>query len=119
MAIEPAVGHSKGPQYDVANAIRSFLGQMAEGGISSGAAVIKELMQNADDAGATELTVMLDERSLPSGLDNDYSRLTLPALLVRNNAPFRKAADSDSEEHDDFEEATKSFGQIDQELWGK
>ncbi|MBT3368551.1 MAG: hypothetical protein HN416_15485, partial [Nitrospina sp.] len=103
MVLSPSIGEAKGPRYDVARAIKSFLGQMAEGGIVLGAAVIKELMQNADDAGATEMTVLLDERPLPSGFDNYYNRLTLPALLIRNNAPFKKASDSDSEEHDDFE----------------
>ncbi|MBN1545581.1 MAG: hypothetical protein JW902_02875 [Syntrophaceae bacterium] len=103
MAIKPVVGHSKGPQYDVARAIRSFLGQMAEGGISLGVAVIKELMQNADDAGATEMSVLLDERPEPVGFDNEYNRLTLPSLLVRNNAPFRKSSDTDWKGIDDFE----------------
>jgi len=103
VAIKPDIGEAKGPQYDVARAIKSFLGQMAEGGIILGAAVIKELMQNADDAGATEMTVLLDERPVPFGFENDYSRLTLPALLVRNNAPFRKTSDPDWEGIDDFE----------------
>ena len=103
MAIKPVIGHSKGPQYDVARAIGSFLGQMAEGGITLGAAVIKELMQNADDAGATEMSILLDERPIPAGFGDDYGRLTLPALLVRNNAPFRKNSDADWNEVDDFE----------------
>lgn len=103
MAIKPAIGHSKGPQYDVARAIRSFLGQMAEGGIILGAAVIKELMQNADDAGATEMSILLDERPTPAGFDDEYGRLTLPSLLVRNNAPFRKKSDANWNGVDDFE----------------
>jgi hypothetical protein len=65
MPLTPEVGHAKGPQYDIARAIQSFLRQMAERGIPLGYAVIKELMQNADDAHATELIVLLDER-IPS-----------------------------------------------------
>jgi hypothetical protein len=103
MAIQPTIGEKKGPEYNVARAIRNFLRQMAESNIRLGEAVIKELMQNADDAGATEMTVLLDERPVPQGLKNEYSRLTLPALLVRNNAPFRKISDPDGEGIDDFE----------------
>ena len=70
MSVSPAVGRKGGQEYDVARAIRTFLEQMAGGGgISFGAAVIKELIQNADDAGASELVLTLDERgstNLPS-----------------------------------------------------
>ena len=48
------IGRAGGQQYDVAKAIRSSLQQMAEGNIDFGAAVIKELLQNADDAKATK-----------------------------------------------------------------
>lgn len=103
MSVRPSVGQAKGPQYNVARAIQSFLGQMAERGIPLGSAVIKELMQNADDARATELTVLLDERHPPEKLNDTYHRLLLPALLVRNNAPFRKFGDPDYGGIDDFE----------------
>jgi len=66
MAINPGIGTSAGQQYDVARAIQAFLGQMAEGGIGVAAAVIKELWHNADDAGATEISVVLDERTPPA-----------------------------------------------------
>lgn len=103
MAIKPVIGQAKGPQYDVAKAINNFLGQMAERGIILGEAVIKELMQNADDAGATEMSILLDDRPAPAGFDDGYKRLALPALLVRNNAPFRKNSDADYNGIDDFE----------------
>ncbi len=103
MTFNPEIGQAKGPQYDLPKAIKSFLGQMAEGKIILGAAVIKELMQNADDAGATEMTVLLDERPTPFGPENEFHSLTLPALLVRNNAPFKKNSDPDCEGVDDFE----------------
>ena len=38
MAINPGIGASAGQQYDVARAIQTFLGQMAEGGIGVAAA---------------------------------------------------------------------------------
>ena len=64
MPLKPAVGSPGGQRYDVAHAIRTFLEQMAGGGgFSFGGAVIKELIQNADDAGASELVVALDERN--------------------------------------------------------
>ena len=64
MPLIPTVGRAGGQKYDVAKAIRTFLEQMAGGGgFSFGGAVIKELIQNADDAGATELVVALDERN--------------------------------------------------------
>ena len=102
MALKLEIGEAGGPQYDVARAIKSFLGQMAEGGIVLGAAVIKELMQNADDADATELSVLLDERRVPQGFDPDFERLLLPALLVRNNAPFREEDEVEEWEVSDF-----------------
>jgi len=86
---KPKIGESRGQQYDVAKAIRTFLGQMAEGGISVASAVIKELLQNADDAGATEVHVVLDERSRGGDVPDEYRPLLAPALLVRNNASFR------------------------------
>ena len=82
------IGRAGGQQYDVAAAIRSFLQQMAEGNIDLGAAVIKELLQNADDANATEVGVILDERSIPTIDDSRFAPIQVPSLLVRNNKPF-------------------------------
>ena len=87
-------------------AIRTFLEQMAGGaGFSFGGAVIKELIQNADDAGATELVVALDERDgddLPVECRDAYGPLLEPALLVRNDAPFRIAGEVPAGDQDDF-----------------
>ena len=97
MPLTPAVGQPGGQWYDVARAIRTFLEQMAGGGgFSFGGAVIKELIQNADDAGATELVVALDERNgedVPRDC-TDYAPLFEPALLIRNDARFRLRARS-------------------------
>src|SRR5438552_12483807 len=89
MPVNPGVGSAAGQQYPVLRSIQKFLQQMAEGGARAAATVIKEILQNADDAGATELFVVLDERQAPAQLPSDYANLFGPALLVRNNARFR------------------------------
>ena len=103
--MKPAVGRPGGQRYDVARAIRTFLEQMAAGvGFSFGGAVVKELIQNADDAGASELLVALDERN-GEGLPPEcsaYGPLLQPALLVRNDAPFRLVGEIPAEDQDDF-----------------
>ena len=66
--------------------------------------VIQELLQNADDAGATEVTVCYDTREHNSsnlffpGMANSYG----PALLFYNNAEFTE---------EDFENITKIAGE--------
>ncbi|MEQ8223742.1 MAG: hypothetical protein ABRQ37_15620, partial [Candidatus Eremiobacterota bacterium] len=106
-------GKKGGQTYNIANAIRNFLNQMSEGGLNVASAVIKELLQNADDAEATELHVILDERKPPEEIkkiieaisketNKNYGFITEPALLVRNNAKFRISTDN-SAEQDDFE----------------
>jgi len=74
---------------------------MAEGGARPAPAVLKELLQNADDAGATEMSIILDEREPRPGLPPDYAPLWGPALFIRNNSPFRLASEV-GPEHDDF-----------------
>lgn len=106
MPLNPAVGRPGGQRYDVARAIRTFLEQMAGGGgFSFGGAVIKELIQNADDAGASELVVALDERNgeeLPRECRGEYGPLLEPALLIRNDARFRVVGEVLAEDQDDF-----------------
>ena len=60
MLLKPEIGHKGGQEFPIVRSIQTFLGQMAEGGAQPGTAVLKELLQNADDAGATELSVVLD-----------------------------------------------------------
>lgn len=103
MTLKPDVGTAGGQKYPVLRSIQTFLGQMAEGGAQPAPAVIKELLQNADDAGATEVSVVLDEREPPLTFSRDYAQLLDPALLVCNNARFRLAADFDlPDKPDDF-----------------
>ena len=81
--------------------IQTFLKQMAEGSARPAPMVLKELLQNADDAGATELSVILDQRNPRDGISPEYAALCQPALLVRNNSHFRLANEA-GEDHDDF-----------------
>ena len=55
--------------------------------------ILSELIQNADDAGATELRIMLDLNTYPSEslLDSRMSPLQGPSLIVCNNAVFTEA----------------------------
>ena len=112
MPLKPAVGTSGGQQYPVLRSIQKFLQQMAEGGARAAPTVIKELLQNADDAGASELAVVLDERQPPAEMRDQaapYADLFGPALLVRNTAPFyvcddcrRANNECNHEKRDDF-----------------
>ena len=102
MAINPGIGDRGGQNYNIVRAFNTFLGQMAEGGIGIAAAVIKELLQNADDAGATEVSVILDERVPPANLPADYRPLLVPAIVVRNNSKFRLKEEVAENETDDF-----------------
>ncbi len=92
MPVKPTVGESGGQQYPVLRSIQKFLQQMAEGGARAAPTVIKEILQNADDAGANTLSVVLDERLAPAQLPSDYADLAGPSLLVRNDAPFHLCA---------------------------
>jgi hypothetical protein len=97
----PEIGEKGGQEYPLLRGIQMFLGQMAEGGAQAASTVIKELLQNADDAGATEMSLTLDERSLRNGLNQDYRVLCSPSLLVWHNSPFRLGTDPGST-WDDF-----------------
>lgn len=52
--------------------------------------VLKELVQNADDAGATEVHFIFDPRNHPTSqlLSDNWKELQGPALCVYNNRPF-------------------------------
>ena len=67
--------------------------------------IIKELIQNADDAGATEVNICYDGRThsvQPNSLIfPGMAKCNGPALLVHNNATFKK---------EDFENITKLAG---------
>ena len=102
-----SLGEPGGQSYDLARAIRNILEEIGKD-IPTGAALIKELLQNADDAGATKLVLILDERPPHRELAKQLEQQELsqlqpllePALLVRNDAPFRKTEDGHG--HDDF-----------------
>ncbi|KAL3881099.1 hypothetical protein ACJMK2_027561 [Sinanodonta woodiana] len=55
--------------------------------------ILKELFQNADDAGATEVHFIKDYRQLGTGkiFDESFAPLQGPALCVYNNSPFTQA----------------------------
>ena len=59
---------------------------------SDGLSVLKEFVQNADDAGATEICFLIDERENLDArtllLDNKFSPCQGPAIVVYNNATF-------------------------------
>ena len=73
-----------------------------------GLTIIKELLQNADDAGATEVTICYDARThvvdTDSLLYRGMSECHGPALLVHNNATF---TDEDFENITKLDAATK------------
>ncbi|CAL4066384.1 unnamed protein product, partial [Meganyctiphanes norvegica] len=52
--------------------------------------IMKEFIQNADDAGATEIKFIMDMRNLPTGslFDESYAPLQGPALCIFNNSSF-------------------------------
>lgn len=52
---------------------------------------LRELLQNADDAGATEIEYVLDTNSYDAGplLSDGLKDFQGPALLARNNSVFR------------------------------
>ena len=72
---------------------------------SDGLSVLKEFIQNADDAGATEVCFLIDERENLNArsllLDKKFSSCQGPAIVVYNNATF-----SD----DDFQNIVKIGG---------
>ncbi|KAI9877667.1 MAG: hypothetical protein M1830_003147, partial [Pleopsidium flavum] len=56
----------------------------------AGGGILRELLQNADDAGASEMAFVLDTRSHPASnlLNPGLDEYQGPALLAYNNAKF-------------------------------
>jgi len=63
-----------------------------------GPGIIKEFIQNADDAGATWVHVIMDWRDFRSGVPtDDPTRVVLgPALLIANGSTFSEPEDFDA-----------------------
>ncbi|KAH8819238.1 hypothetical protein F5884DRAFT_717530 [Xylogone sp. PMI_703] len=57
----------------------------------AGGTVLRELLQNADDAGATAVKFVLDDNTYPTDplIDPDLAQYQGPALLAYNDAQFR------------------------------
>ena len=68
-----------------------------------GLTIIKEMIQNADDAGATEVNILYDNRTHPTQnlLFKGMAESHGPALIVHNNSTFT---------NEDFENITKLAG---------
>ena len=87
-----------GQQESLINRLTNILEEYKDG-----LTIIKELIQNADDAGATEVNIVYDARQHTTqnlffkGMADSHG----PALVVHNNAQFRK---------EDFENITKLAG---------
>ncbi|KAK7498972.1 hypothetical protein BaRGS_00009781 [Batillaria attramentaria] len=74
----------RGPKEELTTRIRGLLK-----GYIFDSSVLKELIQNADDAGATEIKFIKDFRQLSTEkVMLGWERLQGPALCVYNNAPF-------------------------------
>lgn len=97
---ELAVGEEFGQEEKLTRRLSRLLEDYTDG-----FAVPKELIQNADDAGATEVNFLYDERAnedVMTGLiDDEMSHCQGPALWVYNNAEFQD---------EDFENITKLSG---------
>ena len=98
----PEIGKPGGQEFSIVRSIRTFLEQMAEGSARPASTVLKELLQNADDAGATEIEITLDIRVLRKQ-GTPYDLLLEPSLLIRNNAMFKSKEELEHRNKGDFE----------------
>lgn len=82
---DPLLLEDFGQRVDLTRRIREVLVNYPEG-----TTVLKELIQNADDAGATKVCLCLDRRSygVDSLLSEKLAQWQGPALLAYNNAVF-------------------------------
>lgn len=78
-------GTDFGQKVDLTASIRNILRNYPEG-----TAVLKELIQNADDAGASSVSFCLDCRShgIATLADPSLAQFQGPSLIVHNNAVF-------------------------------
>jgi len=98
----PEIGKAGGQEFSIVRSIRTFLEQMAEGSARPAPTVLKELLQNADDAGATEIEITLDTRAFAKQ-GTPYDLLLEPSLIVRNNAMFKSKEELKHRDKGDFE----------------
>ena len=77
-----------GPSESLTGRLRTILDMYPDGN-----PIFSELIQNADDAGATVVRIMIDENSYPceSLMDSSVSALQGPALLFYNDATFKES----------------------------
>lgn len=83
--MDPSILEDFGQRVDLTRRIREVLVNYPEG-----TTVLKELIQNADDAGATKVCLCLDRRShgTESLLSSELAQWQGPALLAYNDAVF-------------------------------
>ena len=94
-----------GEQFGQEEKLTRRLNKLLSEDYTDGFAVPKELIQNADDAGATEVSFLYDERTNEDAMtcliDEGMKECQGPALWVYNDAEFR---------NEDFENLTKLNG---------
>lgn len=83
-----ATVESFGQAESLTNRLKTILDMYPDGN-----PIFSELIQNADDAGASIVSILLDENtySCESLLDSKMAALQGPSLVVRNNAMFTEA----------------------------